>query len=291
MAALPGAQVETLRELQEYFRWIDGHRIDGEALPDAPHKKFVPYPDLEAYFTEEANTRLRALVNHLCPSPNHSPSHITEQIVQNKYIIGFAILLMIGEGHHIVTCLKDDALSDTQLPFDQRPSTFPYSSQSDIFKNFRKQQWMFVPANLEAREKTIQAERILPITNQTEIGSGGSAKVFKAEIHPYYNRLHRGEKTVSPRELPLEAIAHPSRSRLNADNLKAARRTDSTSSRPIARCSCEHTMTRNVLLDICETRDTPTSRPSSGSMALSNVLGLTRDSPLVSFSNMQIVAT
>ncbi|KAL9086936.1 MAG: hypothetical protein Q9159_003897 [Coniocarpon cinnabarinum] len=183
-------QEDTLPEVQAFLQWVPTRLRRGVASTDAPFQDFLPYPDLEAYFTEDDNTRLRAIVGALCPPPKHFPSQIATNIVKFKYLKGFATLLMIGEGRHIERFAVPEELCDARLPFKARPNAFPASNQGDSFEKFKKHQWIFLPAFMEAaRQQEIEVERILPILSQSPLGTGGSAQVSRIELHPYYNHL------------------------------------------------------------------------------------------------------
>ena len=191
MAAYSAGIQDRNEHVQHYLRFVNDHLEISVALDKASLNRFLPFRTLQQYFTEDGNERLINLVSSLCPSPNYHPEQIVEAIVRNEYMIAFATLLQIGEGHHINQITKYDKLNDASMPFTSthRPDGFPLSSQGDMYERFKRQQWMFLAAKIESRSKNIESERILPFMKQSPLGFGGSGQTYLIEVHPEYNRL------------------------------------------------------------------------------------------------------
>lgn len=155
--------------------------------------RFLPTSDLETYFDDDGEKdRLRDILNRVLPSPG--PPLVDPSAIQSEYLKVFAILLCIGKGRFIVSFVVHPGLSDSHLPFRQRPPDFPTSP--DFFDVFFKKQWMFCAPDLQyASYKTLAAGTILPITSRELIGTGGDADVYKIVTHPSYNKLHVNSET------------------------------------------------------------------------------------------------
>ena len=176
-------------EVEDFLAWIEKNKVEGVASSSASHNYFVPYSDLLQYFTTDDNAKLSRIVHELCPSPLHHPQLIVDAVIRNQYMRVFATLLMIGEGSYVERFIQHETLSDLMMPFIVRPLGFPESSRKDIFELFQVQQWAFIPARIEARSKTVEAERVLPITQLAPLRSSTSAQINVIKIHPDYNDL------------------------------------------------------------------------------------------------------
>ena len=186
-------------EIEAFRAWIDSNSIKGITAKGAPHDKFIPYNLLRRYFTEDNNAHLRKLVHKCCP--REPQRYIVDAILTHDFVRAFAILLLINEGPLIKQFITVDNLSDSRMPFTgETPTHFPQSSirkaEADVFEHFRRKQWIFFPAHIEARTKHLEPEHILPITHKESLESGGSAETSKITVHPDYNRLRHA--SVSP---------------------------------------------------------------------------------------------
>ena len=175
--------------------------MPGLACEGAPHARFIPYPALKDFFSQE--NRLLKVVREHCPQPKYDPREIARIVGQDTdgYLIGFATLIKIGAGAHIYHFTQFDDLSDSRMPFRVKPHEFPHSyvksREAPLFDRFKLQQWVFCPDKMESRPvKQVAPERILPIILKP-IGSGHSAEIRRMEIHQHYNKLETAGSTVS----------------------------------------------------------------------------------------------
>ena len=182
-------------EIEEFRQYVQENLVKGIACDGAPHSKFLPHRKLEEHFTEDNHRRLKRLVHKCCPPDSQTaPGHIVEVIVNNKFMIVFATLLLISEGPLIILFIDKDNLSDSHLPFTgNAPKQFPPTSVHDgltnVYEKFQRQQWIFLPAHIESRAKQLEPEHILPIIDTESLEVGGSAETSKIIVHPDYNRL------------------------------------------------------------------------------------------------------
>ncbi|KAI4224143.1 MAG: hypothetical protein LQ349_007288, partial [Xanthoria aureola] len=148
---------------------------------------FVPQSRLETYL--RSHDRVENLLDAvLDPEGRHS---VAARYIRDNYLRTFAILLYIGEGPWISTFQQYRSLRDDKLPYDTEPADFPKTHNSDLFTKFKAAQWQFCAMALQYDMKDrFSPEVILPIRSKTEIGSGGSAIIFKIVVDEAYNSLH-----------------------------------------------------------------------------------------------------
>ena len=114
---------------------------------------------------------------------------INANFLRDHYARSFAILLCIEEGPMIRLFRWEDNLRDEKLPHRTRPVGFP-DMASDKFEAFQKEQWKFCAQKLRAGMNfRFQVDHILPIILREQIGSGGSATVYKIVVDSHYNLL------------------------------------------------------------------------------------------------------
>ena len=179
--------------LVEFHQWIEEarERGTGDASLDLKHP-FVPSSKVQAYFEDVVNIEkiLAALY-----ATSELPVDAGE--IKRKYAKVFCILLLIGRGCYIVSFVQHFELSDSHLPFYERPGRFPRSSSTapDFFEAFRDQQWEFCTPDFEENMyKRFEAKEILPIVHKEELAGGGSANTYKIRLHKEYNLLNPGSK-------------------------------------------------------------------------------------------------
>ena len=108
----------------------------------------------------------------------------------------FCTLLLIGKPEYIQRFVEYDHLQDSHLPFDDQypPAHFPKCTSdkdpSKFLRRFCQEQWTVCAPKIDFQEHWIfQDGRILPIKIKKRLGGGGSAILYKIEIHPAYNQL------------------------------------------------------------------------------------------------------
>ena len=176
-----------------FHQWIEKAQVKGtgDASLDLKHP-FVPASKVRAYFQDIDNIEkiLAALY-----WPSEPP--VDAQEIKRKYAKVFCILLLIGKGCYIDSFVRDDNLSDSHLPFEGRPPSFPPSSSTapNFFDTFCDQQWGFcTPVFEEYMFKDFKAKEILPIIYEQKLVGGGSATTYKIRLHDEYNWLNPERK-------------------------------------------------------------------------------------------------
>ncbi|KAF2813081.1 uncharacterized protein BDZ99DRAFT_473802 [Mytilinidion resinicola] len=152
---------------------------------DFSQKEFVPLDLLEAYLDQRRVTQLLAAL----------PGVIDAANVLEHYLRVFAILIIIGKAEYIKHFLQHSDLEDKILPItslNHRPSHWPSVADSnDFFPSFYKAQWQFCALDFTQKLKgsVLDEDLILPIIEKKELGSGGSAAIYKIKLHDAYNHL------------------------------------------------------------------------------------------------------
>ena len=174
--------------VQAFQRW----RLSSEAqLPGrgGPELEtvcsFIPQSKLQEYFEKphQVKNLLDAVLDER-ERPAVDPNYVREHYPQS-----FATLLCIGEGRMIHHFQQYKTLRDGKLPYHNRPDDFPVTTP-DMFEDFKRAQWQFCASKLEyGMNDRFKEEEILPITYKEEIGSGGSAIIYKIVVEENYNAL------------------------------------------------------------------------------------------------------
>ncbi|KAM3071948.1 hypothetical protein ACMFMG_008416 [Clarireedia jacksonii] len=178
-------------DIQEFIEWVDKNCLPGLVDPnnDTP-TNFLPDHLLHAYLTADNCRRLKMLLGAIFAGDDEIPSY--EEIARN-YSKSFCILLLIGKAKYILHFVEHSSLIDAHLPFSTEPPPykFPTDTEDNCFlERFCERQWIFCAPRLEiCNKKTWEDNRILPIIRKEILDTGGSAKVFKIELQPEYNRL------------------------------------------------------------------------------------------------------
>ena len=179
--------------IQELFEWVPKHCIKGTIGPSPfPNTPFMPLPDLQAFF--ETHDRKDKILHDLFSEP---PSLETGE---TGYLRVFTILILLGKGTYIEHFVQFPNLRDSNLPFLVKPSHFPTDPTDPIFwERFHEKQFAFCAHYFRDNEnKWLEDLCVLPITEKSAIGQGGSATLYKIRLHPHYDKLIRegGSATV-----------------------------------------------------------------------------------------------
>jgi hypothetical protein len=177
--------------VQAFYVWIKNPRVaitedeDPAGLDD-----FIPDGEVQAYFREDSS-RLPAILTALFGSEGSRWRGRTNEIA-TRYSVVFAILVFIGYGEHILNFLGHETLCDEKLPFEVRPNKFPWepSDSDELFDRFQKEQLRFCAVRFH-RNTTHEFDdsRPLPFLSKELIDEGGSAKVYKVQIHGSHDML------------------------------------------------------------------------------------------------------
>lgn len=181
------SSVQNNDSLQAFHKWRKSAGIPGLGGKDLDETFFIPQSKLENYLgsPDRVENLLDAVLN-----PEERPS-VAAEYIRDNYLRTFAILLCIGQGQWISHFRQHRSLLDDKLPYDTEPADFPKTFTSDLFTNFKAAQWQFCAMALQYDMKDrFNPEVILPIRSKTEIGSGGSAVIFKIVVDEEYNSLH-----------------------------------------------------------------------------------------------------
>ena len=184
------SQHEAAPAIQDFLQWRshpDTSRQGCRGSEDATgaiESRYIPLGTLKAYLTTE---RIRSLLAQLYPNTHHAPD---ADRVQAYFLRPFAILLSAGFGH-MIHYFVGHRYEDKHLPFSIEPKKFPKSLTREFFNEFCKKQWQFYPMQLDydMSDDDLDGDCILPILRKEEIGSGGSAIVYKITVDKDYNSL------------------------------------------------------------------------------------------------------
>lgn len=176
------------RELQQEFRvWIENQKVKGLGSPDLSTKlSYVPQQRIAEHF--KARRTISQLLQRLDPDQNLE-SH--QDNIIKEYPKVLCILIIIGQGHLIGTFVRHASLGDTQLPFEHKPTHFPFADDgTDFFARFKEVQWQFCIQPLTYNmDRVYEDARILPIMTKDKIGNGGSSHIFKITLPQAYDEL------------------------------------------------------------------------------------------------------
>ncbi len=195
-----GTPVQHNDTVQAFHTWRRSSkaRLLGIGGPDLETVcPFIPRSNLEEYFQE--HHRLENLLTAVCDSD----AAVDPNYVRDHYLQSFATLLCIGQGPLICHFQQYNSLRDQKLPHRSRPDDFPITTP-DIFEDFKNAQWQFCASKLEyGMNDRFKEEDILPIIRKEEIGSGGSAIIYKIVVDAEYNSLRPQGSVIPVRSAPL----------------------------------------------------------------------------------------
>ena len=183
-------------DVQDLFNWLRKNQIfctnDSSATLDPP---FVPYSKLRDYLI--ADQRTEKLLRAQFPDRGHHWCSTLAPTIQADFLRVFTILICIGKGSYIESFLQHINLRDRKLPFLSAtalsgPANFPEDPNDPHFWNsFFSKQFTFCAHSLTYNENYVQLEDrfVLPITSKEKIDQGGSAILYKIQVHPEYDKL------------------------------------------------------------------------------------------------------
>ena len=200
--ALPGPQARPARRqpthhpaVQEFYAWIKAPRVATSQYSGLDD--FIPAGEVQAYLRKDPS-RLTAILTALFGSED-SRWHGRKNEILNRYSVVFAILISIDHGEYILNFLPHETLCDEKLPFEARPIRFPWapSDSVELFDRFQEAQSRFCAVNLQ-RNSTHEFDdsRPLPFLSKEPINEGGSAKVYKVQIHGSHDKLQSSSAEV-----------------------------------------------------------------------------------------------
>lgn len=200
---LPWNQPDSSPAIKDFHTWYSQARCPGVLSPLAMEEghEFVPCSKIKEYFRDAA--RVRLILEDLFPDRWEDVSVQCLEDVQYNYCKVFAILLRIGEGQLIEEFVRYRNKQDIYLPLNN-PDAFPPPSTRplDLFNRFYQEQWTFCAtdfAHMQHVPKILNEEEILPIVSSEKLRKGDCASVYKIELHPDYNHLHRHKREIQVR--------------------------------------------------------------------------------------------
>ena len=167
----------------------------------------MPLPDLEIYL--KSDRRTSRLLRALYSGREYS---VVVETVEKWYIRAFTILILIGKGEYIEHFTRHSNLRDGPPPFLEKPTHFPVDpSDPHFWAKFYKEQFKFYAHNFRRNDNLIVDDAyVLPIVVKELLGTGGSAAIYRIELHPFYDELGiaAGKSDVSPLAYQLGAPAN-----------------------------------------------------------------------------------
>ena len=199
--ARPGSRQNThLPAVQAFYAWIKKPRVASAQDEDiAGLQDFIPAGEVQAYLREDPS-RLADILTALFGSEDRRWRGRAKEIVDH-YSVVFAILVSIGHGEYILNFLPhQETLCDKKLPFETRPTKFPWapSDSVELFDRFQEAQSRFCAVKFE-RNTTPEFDdsQPLPYLSKELLDEGGSAKVYKVQIHASHDLLQNSANNVS----------------------------------------------------------------------------------------------
>ncbi|KAN0092430.1 hypothetical protein V8E51_018277 [Hyaloscypha variabilis] len=170
--------------VHDFSTWYARSKIPGSITADLQNSHgFIPTSLLYAYFENSLRERLLESTTET-NFPRFSSYEL--QLIHNRYLKVFSILLLLNHGSLIRNFMVDEKLSDSFLPFESRPAQLP----NDLFDAFYEQQWSFCATVLfDQMDVEFHPRIILPITEKQKLADGGTSEVYKITLHPEYNGL------------------------------------------------------------------------------------------------------
>lgn len=169
-----------------YREVVTGYSADGP-------QEFIPLSRPGDYLKK--SRRMFRLLEEVAPQCTVSP-----QTVQNFYPQIFTILLQMGQGSYITKFVRNRC-TDDNLPTLEGPALLKFFNNETMAREFEQRKWAIcVPAFDSAllEDTYYNPDEILPITKRTKISDcGGSAIIYRIEIHPDHNRLRSRQKPES----------------------------------------------------------------------------------------------
>lgn len=174
-------------EVQDALRNLDSLSVPALAPSDYPNAKFFPPSALHRFDSKRLSEILRSI-----PSTKDAARRLAREIVMCECVSVFLVLLRMGQPAMIDHFMRFDTLSDKRLPLGDS-GDFPAGLS---FHDFAQHQQPFCAPKIREGNRNFLNERILPLTGREELAEGGSAKVFRIEIHPEFDDLEREARVI-----------------------------------------------------------------------------------------------
>lgn len=188
----PSWQPTHLPAVQVFYAWIkDEAGVHVATGQDNDLDDFIPTGKVEAYLRKKPSSLPGILADLFGSESSHWHGRTSE--ILTRYSVVFAILVSIGHGGQILNFLRSDDLCDDRLPFDGRPTQFPWASpdSDDLFNLFKAAQLRFCAVKFKLNSMhEFNGSRPLPFLKKELLDEGGSAKVYKVQIHASHDLLH-----------------------------------------------------------------------------------------------------
>lgn len=185
------------KAIQQLLRWLASESKDAwdltksSASAESGHAKFIPAGRVKDHFCSDLN-RVRDLIR----AAGVNEYEVSAKHLANKWCKVFCILALINKLEFIGTFATYNTLWDGRLPFTEKepPSNFPRDAgDPQFYEKFRAAQWQFCALELETLNGLhVDDQVIIPVVNREEVGGGGTAKVYRVEVHPEYDLLVSG---------------------------------------------------------------------------------------------------
>jgi len=185
---MTGCQVDSHPDILGFLTWFNENLCMGKrGTDDTP---FIPQRCLIEYLGSE--DRVAKILRALFSSKDQ---RCQPEVVLRRCPKVLCILLLIGKGNFIRLFHRYDSLCDNALPIgfeDDRPKNFPTDADDPhFFSKFYEKQWMFCVPEIHYEEDILyRKEQILPIIHEEKINEGGSAIIYRIELHKDYNKLN-----------------------------------------------------------------------------------------------------
>lgn len=185
---MPDGQLDSHPDILGFFTWFNRNLCTGRRGAD--DIQFVPQQRLIEYLGSE--DRVTKILRALFPFGD-IPCRPDAVLTRCPKVL--CILLLIGKGHFIRLFHRYDSLCDKSLPIGSeagRPKNFPTAvDDPHFFSKFYEKQWMFCVPEIHYQEDfSYRKEYILPIIHSERIKEGGSATIYRVELHEEYNKLN-----------------------------------------------------------------------------------------------------
>ena len=178
--------------IQDLLDWIERNKIPrASGASAAPNRQFIPFKELQAYLksSKRAKKLLTAFITE-----HDDPVDI--DLLLEDYVRVFTILICISKGTYIKHFMYH-TLCDQDLPLKTMPKYFPKDPDDPKFwERFYDMQFTFCAHRLQSKKINkinIDEHCILPFVRKEMIDSGGSAAIYKIDLHPDYDGLQNNE--------------------------------------------------------------------------------------------------
>jgi len=181
--------------VQDHNRRVRNECLLGVRLNDPdlriPKHSFVPAGTLESDKFAKDSYWETLVESVLQGSDFSSPPRDYVAAIRSGFLRVFCILVDIGYGRYFDWFLQS-GLDDLQLPFEERPSSFPTGGDAQaLWEKFEAAQWMFCapPLRFFYRNRSFHSKLILPLVEVTHLGDGATASVYMVQVHPAHDMI------------------------------------------------------------------------------------------------------